>query len=127
MTGTRSDSLAMLLYHRAVTAFQSAPDTLAVHASLDHSGNAAYRGFGRLALRDANGRDVAGSGRILAVYGPRAVRWPVALPAGLPAGTYRLSLTVTTTRPDIQDRRVAVPAPPVERTLDVTIPATRPK
>lgn len=102
--------------------FRAAPDqdSLEVWVALHREGNAAFLGQVAFELRDANDRPVGAWATPIAVYYTLNRRF--ALPTDtLPAGMYRLHVTVNTEREDIGAEDV-LPAEPIARSVGVELP-----
>ena len=96
------------------------PDSLEVWVALAREGNAAFLGRVAFELRDINDRPVGSWDTPVAVYYGLNRRF--VLPTDtLPAGTYRLHLTVDTERQDIGVEDI-LPADPIQRSVGVELP-----
>ncbi len=94
-------------------------DSLEAWVQLTREGNGAYLGTIRFELLDTDGTVVRFWATPVAVYVDQNRRFVFPL-EGLPGGYYRLRLLVSTARQDI-DPQYVLPAPPVERTVSITI------
>lgn len=94
-------------------------DSLEAWVQLTREGNAAYLGTIRFELLDTEGTEVRSWATPIAVYFDQNRRFVIPI-LGLDPGYYRLRLLVSTAREDI-DPRYVLPAPPVERTVSITI------
>lgn len=110
-TGVRTSSLAAAVEH----------DSLAVRLRLDRTGNAAFLGTLRGALVDSTGHVVASLSSPLAVYYDMEPRITAPLPAGLPAGSYRLRVDVAAQREDLAPEQVLATTP-TRDSLEVHLP-----
>lgn len=94
-------------------------DTVFVRVPMTRTGTAAYLGTARVALVDGAGKEVAGAERAVGVY--YALDPRLELPVdSLPAGTYKVRVSVSTDRSDLAPR-IALPAPPVRDSVEVII------
>ncbi|GBD32481.1 MAG: hypothetical protein KatS3mg081_1647 [Gemmatimonadales bacterium] len=95
-------------------------DSLIAWVALRREGNAAYLGSVVFRLLDSGGSERARWETPVAVYYDLNRRFAFPL-EGLPAGSYRLALRVSTDREDIPREHV-LPAAPIERSAAVEIP-----
>lgn len=95
-------------------------DSVAVRVRMVRGGNAAFIGTAKGELTDQAGRVVGSFAVPIAVY--RSVTPRFAIPAtGLPAGRYRLALTLSTARTDLAADQL-VQATPVASRIDIDLP-----
>lgn len=90
-------------------------DSVMVRTRMTRTGTAAYLGTVRASLRNAGGTEVAQYTMPISVYYDIEPRFALAAPA-LPAGDYRLTLTVEAARDDLAPELV-LPSPPVQDTI----------
>ncbi|MFN0180387.1 MAG: hypothetical protein ACKVZ0_16425 [Gemmatimonadales bacterium] len=95
-------------------------DSLVVRTKLDRDGNAAFLGTARGALVDATGVTVASFATPIALYHSIDPRFTLPV-AAVPAGRYRLTVTVAAERADLAPDQL-LKAAPVSATVDVVIP-----
>jgi hypothetical protein len=95
-------------------------DSLAIRARLTRNGSSAYIGTASGTLYNPGGKPVGSFSQPIAVYydAEPAFALPV---AGLPPGSYRLRLELTSERPDIAPE-LLLRAPPTRDSLEVTLP-----
>lgn len=96
-----------------------AADTVAVRVPMTRTGTAAYLGTARVQLVDARGATVAEADRAVGVYYTLDPRLDVPVDS-LPAGTYKVRVSVTTDRTDLP-ARAALPAPAVRDSVELRI------
>ncbi len=96
-----------------------ADDTVAVRVPMTRTGTAAYLGTAHVQLVDAKGTLVAETDRTVGVYYALDPRLDVPVDS-LPAGTYKVRVSVSTDRTDLP-ARTALPAPPVRDSVEITI------
>jgi P pilus assembly chaperone PapD len=94
-------------------------DTVSVRVPMSRTGTAAYLGTARVDLVDGAGKEVAGAERAVGVYYTLDPRLELPVDS-LPAGTYKVRVSVSTDRPDLAPR-TALPAPTVRDSVEVTI------
>ena len=104
-------------------AVESAGDTVIAAVKLSRNGNGAYLGKIEFVLTAADGAEVGGWEQVVAVYYDLFRRY--SLPTtGLAPGNYRLRAKLSTDRQDIAQAQL-LPAPVVERTIDLMVPDRR--
>lgn len=97
-----------------------AQDTVRVRVPLTRTGTAAYLGTARASVLGANGELKGQDFRAVAVYYDLDPR--IDVPVGsLPAGKYKVRVTVSTERSDLP-ARTALPAPAVQDSVEITVP-----
>ena len=94
-------------------------DSLEVWVDLSREGSAAYLGSVRFELLDTEGTAVQSWATPIAVYFDQHRRFVFPV-EGVAPGYYQLRVLVSTEREDI-DAEYVLPAPPVERTVSITI------
>jgi hypothetical protein len=104
-----------------IDGFRAAPvgDSLEAWVQLTREGNGAYLGSIRFELLNTEDAVVRSWATPIAVYFEQNRRFAVPI-EDLVAGYYRLRVLVSTAREDI-DAQYVLPAPPVERTVSITI------
>jgi len=95
-------------------------DSLAIHATLTRTGNAAYIGVAHIVVRDAGGAIIADTRKRVAVYGSITPIWRLPWPPTRPLGTYRVSVVLSTERPDAPPGMI-VRSPAKGRDIEVTL------
>jgi len=96
-------------------------DSLVVRAPMQRTGTAAWIGLTTVRLVNAEGSMVATQTLQTAVYQAIAPRFAFAR-AGLPSGRYRISVDMSTDRPDVTQATL-LRSPPQHGEVTVTIPA----
>lgn len=122
----RKGSLASGLALDSLPASGRAGDSLVVRPWLRRTGSAAYIGTIGVTVEDSAGRRVAQAKQQLAVYTALSPRIALAGAAPLAPGRYRVRLDITDDREDLR-REQRVAAPPLTRTVEVTVPAAAPR
>lgn len=97
-----------------------ASDSISVRVPMTRSGTAAYLGTARAEVVDGAGKVVAQTERVVGVYYTLDPRLEIPVDS-LPAGTYKVRVSVSTDRPDLPPR-TALPAPPVRDSVEISIP-----
>lgn len=97
-----------------------ADDTVVVRVPMRRTGTAAYLGTARASLLNAKGDSLGADERPLAVYYDLDPRLEIPVGA-LPPGTYKVRVSISTDRSDLQPK-IPLPAAPVRDSLEFTVP-----
>jgi hypothetical protein len=103
-----------------LTARRTPSDSLAIRARLARQGTAAYVGTARGALLDASGKTVGTFLEPVAVYYDAEPVFTIPV-AGLPSGTYKARVEISSDRPDITPE-LLLKSPTVRDSISVVLP-----